>query len=75
MPARTDNQEENLVEPSSVDTQEKDPIVAKTEPAAEVVVVKLEPGTQSQVITADFFRRFLEAGLVSEYRCYGLTTL
>jgi hypothetical protein len=64
VPARTDNQEENQVDPSSVDTQEKNLIETKTETAAEEVIVKVEPGTRSQVITVDFFRRFLEAGLV-----------
>jgi hypothetical protein len=61
---RGDNQEEILEEPSPVDTQEKELTVPKAEPATEEVIVKVEPGTRSQVITVDFFRRFLQAGLV-----------
>ena len=64
LPVRTDNQEENPVSSSAADTQEKDLIVAKTEPTVGETIVKVEPGSRSQVITADFFRRFLEAGLV-----------
>jgi hypothetical protein len=62
--ARADNQEETPVGPASSLNQEKNPIVLKTEPASEEIIVKIEPEARSQVITADFFRRFLEAGLV-----------
>ncbi len=61
---RTDNQEENPVGPATAITQEGDLITLKTEPPTEEVIVKVEPGTRSQVITVEFFRRFLEAGLV-----------
>ena len=64
LPVRTDNQEENPVSSSAADTQEKDLIVTKTEPTVGEIIVKVEPESRSQVITADFFRRFLEAGLV-----------
>jgi hypothetical protein len=61
---RTDNQEESPVDSTTAITQEGDLITLKTEPSTEEVVVKVEPGTRSQVITVEFFRRFLEAGLV-----------
>jgi hypothetical protein len=64
LPVRTDNQEENPVGSSAADTQEKDLIVTKTEPTVGEIIVKVEPESRSQVITADFFRRFLESGLV-----------
>ena len=62
--ARADNQEENPVDPASSITQEGNLIALKTESNTEEVIVKFEPGARSQVITVDFFRRFLEAGLV-----------
>ncbi len=67
MPARTDqsaNQEENPVDPASVATQEKNLITPKVEPDTEEVIVKVKPSTQSQVITAEFFRGFLKASTV-----------
>ena len=45
-------------------TQEGNLITLKTEPLTEEVIVKVEPGIQSQVITAEFFRGFLKASLV-----------
>ncbi len=62
--ARADNQEESPVGPASSITQEGNLITLKTEPNTEEVIVKVEPGARSQVITVEFFRRFLEAGLV-----------
>jgi hypothetical protein len=62
--ARTDNQEENPVNSAPVVTQKKNLITPKAEPATEEVIVKVEPGTQSQVIMAEFFQGFLKASLV-----------
>ncbi len=59
---RKDNQEESSVGPATAITQEGNLITLKTEPPTEEVIVKVEPGTRSQVITVEFFRRFLEAG-------------
>jgi hypothetical protein len=67
VPASTDqsaNQQENPVDSASVVTQEENRITLKAEPLTEEVIVKVEPETRSQVITVEFFRRFLEAGLV-----------
>jgi hypothetical protein len=64
LPARADNQEEYPVDSAPVVTQETNTITPKEEPVAEEIVVKVEPGSQSQVITAEFFRGFLKASLV-----------
>jgi hypothetical protein len=61
---RTGNQEVNPVGSATASTQEGHLTTLKTELLTEEVIVKVEPGARSQVITVEFFRRFLEAGLV-----------
>jgi hypothetical protein len=63
LPAKADqsaNQEENPVDSTLSVTQEKNQIEPKVEPGTEEVIVKEEPGTQSQVITAEFYRKFVQ---------------
>jgi hypothetical protein len=58
-PDQSANQEETPVDPTPAVTQEETPTRLKLEPGAEEVVVKEEPGTRSQVITAEFYRKFI----------------
>jgi hypothetical protein len=59
-PDQSANQIDNPVDSAPVDTQEGIPTKLKVEPVTEEVIVKVEPGTQLQVITAEFYREFLK---------------
>jgi hypothetical protein len=60
-PDQSANQEEAPAEPTSAVTQQETLNKVKLESNTEEVLVKEEPGTRSQVITADFYRKFIEA--------------
>jgi hypothetical protein len=60
-PDQSANQEESPAETTSALTQQKTLTEVKLESNTEEVLVKEEPGTKSQVITAEFYRKFIEA--------------
>jgi hypothetical protein len=60
-PDQSANQEEDPSEPISAVTQQETLSIVKLESNTEEFLVKEEPGTRSQVITADFYRKFIEA--------------
>ncbi len=62
LPAKTDqsaNQEETPVDSTPAVTQEEIPTRLKVKPGTEEFIVKEEAGTQSQVITAEFYQKFI----------------
>jgi hypothetical protein len=59
-PGQSVNQEEAPANTTSSVTQHET-IEVKSESNKEEVLVKEEPGTKSQVITAEFYRKFIEA--------------
>jgi hypothetical protein len=60
-PDQSVNQEEAPANTTSSVTQHETITEVKSEPNKEEVLVKEEPGTKSQVITAEFYRKFIEA--------------
>jgi hypothetical protein len=60
-PDQAANQEEAPAENTSAATQQETLSEVKLEANTEEVLVKKEPGTTSQVITAEFDRKFIEA--------------
>jgi hypothetical protein len=60
-PDQSANQEETPAESTPAVTQLETLTKVKLESSTEEVLVKEEPGTRSQVITAEFYRKFIEA--------------
>jgi hypothetical protein len=60
-PDQSANQEEAPAETTSAATQQETLSEVKLEANTKEVLVKEEPGTRSQVITAEFYRKFIEA--------------